>query len=625
MQLRQGNPETNSFCIGLLVIDRTASEPPRLLDVGGDLPLVVVNSRSFGLFDTGYVMPTTPRWSPDGESLAFLKRVAGSTQIYTVGLEGGSAIRLTDAPSDIDDMAWSGPRTVIYKTKADGEAAQEAIDREGLSGWNYDARFYPVQQSRPYPPHVRDSYFAIDLSSGVTRPASDQEQALLDPRAAFGANWNLETRTRSRTGTASIEPLDPGAFWSQNTIRYVDDAGNPGTCASPTCSGRLEGLWPRPDGSGFLFTRRQGHGEGLLGVYSWAPDEGAPRQLLETEDILLGCQSVREGLLCAHESPSRPRDLVLINANTGAVESIFDPNPEFSSLHLGTVSRLEWNGVDREAYGYLVLPPNHQPGDQHPLIVVGYETRGFLRGGTGDEHPIFALAARGFAVLTYQAGMIARPPSASLAEYQRADTENWASRRSMLSVISAGVSEAADLGVVTRGQVGITGFSEGAAYAIYAMINAPGLFNAASLTPCCSSPSFISLMGPGLGNTNLIGKGWPELTKPDPAFWAPMSLTQNAGRVDTPILVQVADREYLLGVDVHQVRRETNQPFDMYVFPDEYHYKHQPAHRLAIYQRNIDWFDFWLRNRRSSDPSRAAELDRWDAMRAAQPTTAAAD
>src|SRR3546814_10333253 len=54
----------------------------------------------------------------------------------------------------------------------------------------------------------------------------------------------------------------------------------------------------------------------------------------------------------------------------------------------------------------------------------------------------------------------------------------------------------------------------------------------------------------------------------------------------------------------------------MYVFPGELHNKWQPAHRLAVYTRNIDWFDFWLRGYVDPDPSKSEQYERWRALRA---------
>jgi hypothetical protein len=79
--------------------------------------------------------------------------------------------------------------------------------------------------------------------------------------------------------------------------------------------------------------------------------------------------------------------------------------------------------------------------------------------------------------------------------------------------------------------------------------------------------------------------------------------------------MQLADREYLTAIDVYAALREQGKPVDMYVFPDEYHNKWQPAHRLAIYDRNLDWFDYWLNDRIDPDPRKADQYALWRSLR----------
>lgn len=50
------------------------------------------------------------------------------------------------------------------------------------------------------------------------------------------------------------------------------------------------------------------------------------------------------------------------------------------------------------------------------------------------------------------------------------------------------------------------------------------------------------------------------------------------------------------------------------MFPNERHVKWQPAHRLAVYRRNLPWFDFWLKNEMPTDPALIEEAGRWKAM-----------
>jgi hypothetical protein len=80
--------------------------------------------------------------------------------------------------------------------------------------------------------------------------------------------------------------------------------------------------------------------------------------------------------------------------------------------------------------------------------------------------------------------------------------------------------------------------------------------------------------------------------------------------------MQLADSETLLALEAFTALRDHHQPVDLYVFPDERHYKWQPVHRMAIYRRSVDWFDYWLRGLRPADPERAVEVERWDALRA---------
>jgi hypothetical protein len=61
--------------------------------------------------------------------------------------------------------------------------------------------------------------------------------------------------------------------------------------------------------------------------------------------------------------------------------------------------------------------------------------------------------------------------------------------------------------------------------------------------------------------------------------------------------------------------REKGRAVDLYVFPHEHHVKLQPAHRLAVYQRNLDWFNFWVRGLKpESAPDHVEEFNRWSAM-----------
>src|SRR3546814_15809621 len=79
-------------------------------------------------------------------------------------------------------------------------------------------------------------------------------------------------------------------------------------------------------------------------------------------------RSTRTDTLFPHTTLFRSAE---IDPETGTATTIYDPNPEFASLRLGTVERLTWrNNLGLPAWGDLVLPPDRTPGEKLPLILV---------------------------------------------------------------------------------------------------------------------------------------------------------------------------------------------------------------------------------------------------------------
>lgn len=54
---------------------------------------------------------------------------------------------------------------------------------------------------------------------------------------------------------------------------------------------------------------------------------------------------------------------------------------------------------------------------------------------------------------------------------------------------------------------------------------------------------------------------------------------------------------------------------EMYVFPGEYHVKWQPIHHLNIYERNVQWFRFWLLDQEADEPLDPEQYSRWRTLR----------
>jgi dipeptidyl aminopeptidase/acylaminoacyl peptidase len=205
-------------------------------------------------------------------------------------------------------------------------------------------------------------------------------------------------------------------------------------------------------------------------------------------------------------------------------------------------------------------------------------------------------------------------PMADGSERIKLDYQDWADRRSVMSAFRTGIEILDARGVADRRRIGITGLSDGTSSAQFALLNSD-LFAAASLSACCEDPkTLMALLGP-TGAATLQRYRYPRYTSRSEAFWSPYSIAENAGRFKTPLLLQSADDEYLMTLETFTALREAQRPVELIVFPGEHHMKWQPAHRLALYRRNIAWFMFWLTGDAPGDVA-PSELSRWQEMRA---------
>lgn len=609
--LRRADPEANSYCQGLVVLDLVTGTP-RLLDRGGDLIRDRYPLFGHALPESGVPRVIVPRWSPDGRRVAYLKREGGKSQIWLARADGGGANGLSRAEAGVETFAWTADgRRLVFSSRTGETAAEAAFATEALGGYLVDARFRQLSARHPFAREatIATGYFTIDVATGAARPATEVEQALLArisvvpkdaPAAAAGSDGRVAWTVRRTGGT-----LD------RQLVARVD--GQDRVCGA--CMGEIVSLWWSNAGSLF-FLRREGDARQSLALYRWSPAKlSEPRRLMSTEDLIIGCRPVgSEDALCLREGSQMPRRIVRIDGETGRSVTVWNPNPGFDRLERARVERLFWtnaNGI--ETFGDLVLPPDGSSAP-YPLVIVQYGSRGFLRGGTGDEYPIRALAARGHAVLSFQ-----RPLHLSLLPGEHAgkpaeENEIHAERRSVQSALERGIALVLSKGGIDSHRVAITGLSDGSETAQWSLIHG-GPFAAAAISSCCVDSSLVPLLGEAQIDA-FARAGFPRPGGTGSDFWQPLSLAANASGITTPILMNLADDEYLGALNGYSTLRAAGRPVEMHVFPGEHHIKFQPAHRLAIYERNLQWFDFWLKDREDPALSLRPQYARWRALRA---------
>ena len=624
-QLRRADPKTNSYCTAIYALSLGRGHRLTQLDAGGDI-----------LFDHAFVnggvlvrpvgapADVVPAWSPDGRWVAYLRRDNDVTQLWRARTDGGGANAVTHSPIDIEAFAWSADgHYLVVATRPGLAAAAQAIRLEANTGYHFDDRVFPLQGAAPFAiDHEARRFDRIDPETGRPSAASKDDRHLVEPDPDPAAPGNASASARAPGGanaTAFTRPTNPAKIFAGDSLYRDHRDGSPVSCLAVACRGRFVGLWWDHAGSTLYFMKREGFAANRLALYRWSASSRTPMNILSTNHLLTGCHVGVSTLICAEEAATQTRRIVSVALTSGAITPLFDPNPEMTHILFGPTRRLFWRtATGVEGYGDLALPPHYRKGTRLPLVVVQYESRGFLRGGTGDEYPIHLFAAAGFAVLSVQrpppAGLLS--PAATYQQAERAGLVDFADRRLVLASLEAGVAQLVEDGIADPHRIGLTGLSNGAITVQFALLHSH-MFKAVAMSDCCED-----LDSQAQGGVP-VSRYFQSVGAPDPGdsrnpYWTDMSLSQNSDRISVPILIQTSDREFRDALLPVMALKARAKPVDLYVFEDEYHNKLHPEHRLAVYHRNLDWFNFWLRGTSSGLVATPADYARWSDWRTAQ-------
>lgn len=641
-QLQSADVSRNSYRSVWCVMDTLPGAPVLTIGDGGEIAL----PSSLGtLRRTGVWQTLQARWSPDMQWVGFLAKRDSLTRVEICRANGSECRVVGASDSDVSDFTWDDNGAGLILARVPSRRQIEALlDEEGATGFRVDHRFDLFYSTRPTRFQAPEpAMFYVNFTNGLERPATSEEHTYFAESRRRPA-WSIVGTSRSITVTATGESSPPpvvatrdvrawersgnnGAIWTEPAdaafsgerpplslfMTAQDGSSAPLRCVDPVCIGYIEEFAPTLDGEAVIFLRRSGWGLSQQTMGYWRPATGEVREILTTNDAIGTCSALELRAICFHEGPTSPRRVVSIDLRSGEVATLFDPNPHVPPSALLPAIKVEWTSPEGdEVFGYLVLPERRDESEPLPLVVVQYRARGFLRGGTGDEYPIQALARHGLAVLAFE-----RPDDLSMLarirdpnERVRMEWHDLHERRSVLSALMSGIDQLVANGIVDPNRIGMSGLSDGAETTSFALIHCRCLAAAAISANFHEPTAFYLLSETSRRTMRAEGRGPDEA-----AFWDDLSLAANVYRVQTPILMQIADRELLFSAETYGEFSYLGRSLELYVFPDEYHIKWQPQHRMAIYQRNVDWFLFWLLGREDRIRDAPHQYERWRALR----------
>lgn len=592
----------------------------------------------------GEVLPVVAVWSPDGRWIYYRAFVDGRIDVWRAAVDGSGAEPVTNDAADVRKFVLEeGGRMLRYSVGATRETVRSAEQAEYEQGVRIDANV-PIGQSLfrsgniegrlatqrfsslwfgrvPLLDEVPDRWYRIELATGERRIVEDAEGQAApssvpklkgvegDPWKAVAEPGSDRVAVLTRVGDGSGQLHRPDVLLSVTGV----DGRRVVHCTSGLCTGRsIDGIQWRSWHDEVVFTVTDPD-EGLAqSKYRWNVGTGEVHGVVRARGLVSGgrtsgsdCGISPDFLVCVAAEADSPPRLERIDLESGERHVLFAPNTALAQdmARLGPARLLRWTDARGRSFTGQFYSARAQDGEPAPLFVTYYTCPGFVRGGFGDEWPLASMVQAGISALC-----INQLPGYTLDAVER-HGEGTAAVESVINLLAAE-------GEVDRARVGMGGLSYGGAVTLWTVTESDMLAAASVANPVVSPLYYLISSMKGDMFFGSLRELW-GLEEPDKTRdrWQAMSPVFKLDKVQAPILFQHSEQEYMYALD-YVIPLLRSHRADLYVFPHEPHQKFQARHKLALYERNLDWFRFWLQGVEDGDQSKQGQYARWREMRA---------
>ena len=595
-----------------------------------------------------------PRFSPDGDLLAFLRsRPSGEPrQVWIMNADGGEARQLTNAPKGVQDFCWSpdGARIVYCADTepAAGAAAGSLAEgprvvevnrirfRHDLQGWRGDAHYH---------------LFVAELESGdvaqITRGDWDDYSPAWSPdgtKIAFISGRRDDRDLRALTeayvvnADGGVAECWSGGLYSVGAVAWSPDSRRLAAVASEDPAGMV--LW-----QGWLYVLEpgQGHrritGDGQRPALGGGPGAARQPEIRWTDDgriIFLGesrgesyiVQATAEGgearrlwgggrlaaglsfdrearrAAVASSSPRSPSEILLANVSDAksapitesvvepVVEPVVDPNTDFLSRQPATA--LEKFTLERAGFyieARLWFPHFFDPAGSYPLIL---DIHGGPNGAYYDSYLPWQqlLAGSGYLVLAVNP----RGSSTYGDEFVRAVLDDWGGE-DYLDLMAA-LDLLCQRDYVDDDRLGIHGYSYGGYMTGWA-ISHTKRFRAAVLGAPCTN--LYTMYGTSDIGVSFGEPQWGGSVIDSPEKLLARSPISYAKDVTTPALLLHGESDFRCPIaqseEYFVALKRQEKTVEFVRFPNSNHAFLRTGHprmREEYLARMLNWFDDWL-------------------------------
>jgi dipeptidyl aminopeptidase/acylaminoacyl peptidase len=573
---------------------------------------------------------TNPKWSPDGNWIAFTSnRKDNRNNLYLLSLNGGEAEPLTELKSSVNNFSWSPDGRWIAYTMTDPKSEDEEKNDKGKNDFRWIdeniklARLYVVaiqkdangkREPRKLTTenyHVQDFDWSSDGSriafSHVKSPiANDWPSSDISIIEVAGGKIS----PLANTGAAESGPLyspdgksiavivsDEPVRWAQaaSIQIYPATGGQPKALVASFDAQPFVAGWSG-DSKRIYFSEPKGTG---TQVYTLDVAANRIEEIKTTPAVMSGLalNSTGSTFGFVRQTSDTPAEVYISSAANFSPVQISTVNAGIKMPPVGRTEVITWKSKDgKDIEGLLTYPVGYQAGQRVPLILnvhggpAGVFQQTFI-GGRG-VYPLATFAARGYAILRPNP----RGSSGYGTEFRRANTRDWGFGD--YQDLMTGVDKVIAMGVADAERLGVMGWSYGGFMTSWVVTQTQRFKAASAGAPVTNLMSF--------NGTADIPSFIPDYFGGQ--FWEIMDLYQkhspmfNVKMVTTPTMIQHGEADIRVpisqGYEFYNALRIKGVPTRMLVLPRQPHGPNEPKMQLAAMKANLEWFDKYIGDKR---------------------------
>ena len=593
-------------------------------------------SREPAALTTAPQSSNSPRWSPDGKTLAFLsaRAVAGDAasdaprnQVWLLPLGGGEPRRLTNLPGGVTSVQWApdGARLVVVSRSGPSDTAKSPSDVRHYKHANYkfnDTGWFDDKRTHLWIVDAATGR-SSQITSGDDWNDSDPQWSPDSRKIAFvsdrtgkafdeGHNtdvWVIDMNGGPLTKISDHEQADSSPRWSPDgrTIAFlsaVPEKSHARIWLAPSAGGApsrtaVDGIDLIPtalrwaEGGRALYFETGVKGTTELYRVDLAARRVAPITSGERTVHLYDVSERTNQLAYAVNDPTHLDDLYVADLRGQNQKQVTHLNAALmTQLNLVAVERLPFKGADGwDVDGFFMKPIDWQPGRKYPMVLT---IHGGPAGMFGFDwyHEFQVYASHGWAVFFTNP----RGSTGYGEKFERGIELNWGGR-DYIDIMNGVDAALAKYPWIDRDRLGVTGGSYGGFMTNW-IVGHTNRFKAAVTLRSISN--FVSDDGTRDGAYGHADDFTGDIFEKTDLYWdrSPLKYVKN---VKTPTLVLHSDMDFRVPIEQGEqwfrALRHFGVPSEIVFFPRENHNltrTGEPTHLVESIEWQVYWFEKYL-------------------------------